>query len=426
MNLAKLILKEIIHRPLSALLALGSIILATGLLLGTMVFLRQFDLRTEAIIERENNALEAELAKLDDEIRKVTKKMGFNVLILPKNQNLNHFYAENFADKFMPQAYADKLANARNIVTIRHLLPMLQQKLEWPEQKRKILLMGVRGEMAWAHRSNKKPILQPVEKGSVTVGHELHNSLGLKAGDTITLLGRQFKVGKLQPAKGSIDDITLWIDLEEAQELLDREGQINSMLALECKCAWADLAKVRKEIQGILPDTQIIEFQGIALARAEARNAAARAGKQSIEKLKRKRLEQRKERESLFGVLVPGAILACSVWLGLLAFGNVRERRTEIGVLRALGLRTTHIFTVFLAKAAILGIAGVGIGLGLGTLIVLQLIEIPSGADPTLVLPPQRMILCIVIAAPILSMLASWLPALIASQQDPAIVLREE
>src|SRR5690606_13626641 len=116
---------------------------------------------------------------LEDDIRKITKNMGFNIRILPKDQNLHDVYASGFADKTMPDDYADRLAKSR-IVTIAHILPRLMQRVEWSEQKRSIVLIGVHGQVPQSLASAKKPIQPPVAQGTIVLGYELHHQLGLK------------------------------------------------------------------------------------------------------------------------------------------------------------------------------------------------------------------------------------------------------
>jgi ABC-type lipoprotein release transport system permease subunit len=426
MTLGRLIAKELRHRWLNGLLSLLSVAAAAGCLIGALVLLKAFDLRTDRIIEDKQNRLQEQMARMEDEYRKITKRMGFNVLILPKDQNLADFYAEHYAEKTMPQDYAHRLANARDVVTIRHLLPMLQQKITWPEKRRKILLIGVQGEMPWAHRAQKAPILKPVPPDAAVIGYELGRSENLKAGDTLTLMGRTFKVKEVQPERGSIDDITVWIDLDQAQQMLDRKGLINAMMALECQCAWANLPMIRKEIQGILPDTQVVELAGKAIARAEARMEARRNAEMAIEREKKGRAELRRKREELVAVLVPLVICACAVWVGLLAFLNVRERRVEIGILRAVGLRRRDILVVFLGKAATIGLLGAAFGLVLGSLIGAAVSELPEGAASAAALPRPLAYVAVALLAPCVTVIASWLPSLIAAQQDPAVVLRTD
>lgn len=218
------------------------------------------------------------MAALEDDVRKITVNLGFNVLVLPEAQNLGDLFADDYAAETMPEEYAERLARSR-VATINHVLPSLQRKVKWPEQNRTILLMGVRGEVYLHRPDNQKPILEAVPPGGVVVGYELHRSLGIEMGQTIEVMGRTFTVSRLNPERGTKDDITLWINLREAQKMLGLPGRINGILALDCTCAADRLSLIREEILKILPDTQVIEFASQAMARAEARPARLRRRK---------------------------------------------------------------------------------------------------------------------------------------------------
>ncbi|HPA17755.1 MAG TPA: FtsX-like permease family protein [Verrucomicrobiae bacterium] len=422
MTIWRLILREITHRKIGFALGLLSVCIAVATLAGAMTLLRAHDLRTDQIVAAKEAETQREMAKMEDDYRKIMKDLGFNVLILPKDQNLADLYADDFASKYMPEEYVDRLAKS-DIVTIQHLLPSLQQKARWPEQgDRTVIVIGTRGEVPYAQRTAKSPILEAVRPGTIVLGYELHRGAKVKEGDTIALMGRQFKVAKCHGERGNKDDITAWISLREAQEIFRRPGQINGILALECVCAADSLEKVRADIATILPDTQVIEFASQVIARAEARRRAAEAARAAIESEKRQRAKLRSEREAFAAVLVPIALVGCMAWIGLSTFGNVRDRRAEIGVLRALGVRSNQILAVFLGKAAVIGIAGGIAGCAAGFFAGTawgDVGDIPSLFQPGLVVASVGL-------APILALIAAWLPALLASQQDPAIVLREE
>ena len=143
-------------------------------------------------------------------------------------------------------------------------------------------MIGTRGEVPFAHKSPKKPILQPINPGEIVLGYELWQTMKLTVGDTVTLMGKDFTVKKCHSQRGTKDDISAWVPLATAQTLLKLPGKINTIYELECSCALADLGKVREEIVGVLPETQVKEFGTIALARAEARKKAAAKGKADI------------------------------------------------------------------------------------------------------------------------------------------------
>lgn len=415
MTLARLILREIGYRRLNFALGVLAVAAAVACLVAEMTLLNRHDRRTDEIVAAREAETRARMATLEDDYRKLTIKMGFNVLILPRDQNLSDLYADDFAAKSMPEEYAARLAKSR-VATINHVLPTLQQKVKWPERERTILLMGVRGEV-YMQSAKQKPLLEPVPPGTMLVGQELARSLPLKAGDEAVLMGRKFTVAKVNPERGNKDDITVWINLAEAQALLGKPGQINAILALDCTCDTIDrLGKIRAEIARILPDTQIIEFSSQAIARAEARQRAAAEAVSAIEIEKAGRARLRAEKEAFAAVLVPVALLGAAVWIGLLAFGNVRERGVEIGILRSLGLGSRQVLILFLSRAVVTGFAGAALGFAGGVLVTLP--AMPAAQLPWL---PRALL-----AAPLLAALASWLPALIATQQDPADILSKE
>jgi hypothetical protein len=213
-----------------------------------------------------------EMKAYEDGVRKTMKGLGFNVFIFPEGQELDEVYAEGFASKTMPESYANTLAESK-IVTINHLLPSLTRKLKWPERERTVILIGIRGEVPIAHRDPKKPLIDPVQRGRVVLGHELHRSLGLHEGNATVFMEREFIIEKCHSERGNKDDVTIWMHLEECQELLGEKGRINAIKALECNCASIDrLGEIRREIAAILPGTKVIETESKALARAEARN----------------------------------------------------------------------------------------------------------------------------------------------------------
>ena len=229
MRLYHLIFREIFYRKLSFCLGVLSASVAVACVVGQRVVLRQYDARTEQIIAAKEAETRATMAALEDDYRKLMLKLGFNVLILPKDQSLSDLYAEDFASKYMPEEYAARLARSR-VVTINHVLPALQQKIQWPEHARTVLLMGVRSEV-YVQSPQQKPMLEPVAPGTMILGHELAVNLQFKPGDKSRLMGREFTVAKINPARGNKDDITVWINLAEAQEMLNKRGLINGILA---------------------------------------------------------------------------------------------------------------------------------------------------------------------------------------------------
>ena len=404
---------------------LAAVVVAAASAVGAMAVLKQHEHRTTQLVQARQDELGATMAKLEDDYRRITKNLGFNVLILPLDQNVADFFADDFASQTMPESYVDKLATSP-IVTVRHLLPSLQRKLVWPEQQQTIILIGTRGEVPVTHLDPKKPIMQPITPGTAVLGYELHRRTGLEAGDTMMLKGQSFEVAKVHESRGTKDDITVWIHLAEAQAMLDLDGEINGILALECACAFGDLPQIRREIEAILPSTQVLEFRTQALVRAETRQRAAEAAREVAEGDIAAQLTLRDARVQQTWTLVTTVAAGAGLIMWLLSTINMRSRRAEMGILRAIGVPSSRLLALVLGKAAVIGMIGAAGGYGLGMAIG-KIFAMQAGASGSAGIPifDGRVLGVVVVAATFLCMFAAWLPAIVAATRDPAEVLRD-
>jgi ABC-type lipoprotein release transport system permease subunit len=428
MRLFTLIRRELFFRRRRALAALLAVTIASGTLTAALTLLRLHEVSAQTLLaEREKETAEAG-AVLRDEMRKAMLKLSFNLLILPAGVDLKQWYMDQESDLTLPDSYGEKLVTS-GIVSVQHILPMIQKRIVWPETGRTIVLIGTRGEATDLYKNPRAPLIQPVPEGTIVLGYELHRSLGLSEGQTVTLLGREFTIHRLHEERGSKDDITAWIHLKDAQELLGMEGKISSLLALECLCVGADaLDQIRAEVIGILPGTRVVEMGTRVIARAEAR---IRAGEETLRQLDEEKAKQAQlagQRQRLAALLVPLILLLCGGWIGLLTFSDVRERRGEIGMLRTIGFRMRSLLTLFLGKAALTGLAGGALGYAAAALLCIVRVSGMEGLSETDVASVWNFsnLLIAVAGAVGLMVFSGWIPALIAAQTDPADVLREE
>ena len=393
----------------------------------------------ESLLESKRQAVEQTGADLEDAIRKHMLGLGFNVLILPEEQDLSELHLSGGLSATMPESYVDKLANSK-IVTVNHLLPSVTRRIDWPEQDREIILVGTRGEVPILHRGMKKPMLEAVAPGKIVLGYDVHTKLGLSEGDSVTLRGEDFTVSTLHAQRGSEDDVTVWIDLKQAQEMLEMQNLIHAILALECDCAGDRISVIREEIAAILPGTQVIERYSAALARAEARakakqtaEAALADEEEAAETMLTQEADSRRELEShrsaMASIIVPLVMAGSVALIGLLAFMNVRQRQSEIGILRAIGLTGKQIMAAFLGKAVLSGIIGGALGCLLGVGVAMAVPGTATSEHLSEIVRSRPMLTTLLLApllATFLASLASWVPALLAARQDPALVLQGE
>jgi putative ABC transport system permease protein len=463
MNTFKILFAEIWYRKLNFVLSLFAVVVAVTLFVAGPMLVEAYQTETATEVDRMEDQVDelesgvadmragmkrvedetaARLDYLKEETRKLMIKMGFNLLIVHGDTNMSDFWASDFAAKDMPQEYVDRLASNPQLTLITHLVATLQQRIEW--EKRKVLLVGYLPETTQSHMRKKAPMGYNVEPGTVLLGYEL--GVDRKVDETISVLDKEFRIAGILGEKGSKEDITIAMHLKDAQELLGKPDRINQILALGCNCADASLPGIREQLGEALPGTRITEHHSIALARAEQRKtvageqAAILAGMGENLHQREEILEERKvvlaemtesrariERimVTLADVITPLVVLVCAIWVGLLALANVRQRSTEIGLLRALGKGSGMIAGLFLGKAVLVGLIGAAVGFLFGTWMAQFLgqstLEVASGYfDPRI-----DILVYALIGAPLLSALASYLPTLFALIQDPAVVLRE-
>ncbi|MFH1730903.1 MAG: FtsX-like permease family protein [Planctomycetota bacterium] len=425
MNVWHLVKREIAHRKLNFALGALSVAVAAACLVAQFTLLRAHDIRTSQLLDEKERRVDERLKKLKNEYRKLTLKAAFNVRILPEGQSLGDFYAAGFADKTMDEELAHRLAGSDILTTVRHILPKLERKIDWPERSRKIILLGTRGEIPLKERTRRKPpVYTIIPEGQVDVGHELRQTLKLKPGDEVTLLGEKFVVRKCHDERGTRADITVWVDLTKAQKLLGLAGRINEIQAVDCTCAGSNIVAIRAEIGKILPGTEVIIDANRAFQRWQSRFKAEDEHKAAIADERAGRNRLREERKAFAAILVPLVVVVCGLWIGLLAFGNVRERSPEIGILRAIGLQARQIFAVFMGRALLIGIIGACIGYPAG--FAVGAVWGKAGRLAIAGLFSPILLVSVIVTAPLLAVLATWLPALAATRQDPALVLREK
>ena len=173
MNLRRLIIQEILHNKLAFFVGIASVVLAVGVLSAQLTLLDAHDIQTAHILTEKEQKLSEDMRIMEDDYRKIMKDLGYNLLIMPKGQRLDNFYSDGYASIFMPEENVTALSESK-IMTIRHLLPSIEQKIRWSEQSnRMIILMGTRGEVPVMHRDPKEPMLMAVPLGEIVLGFEL-------------------------------------------------------------------------------------------------------------------------------------------------------------------------------------------------------------------------------------------------------------
>jgi ABC-type lipoprotein release transport system permease subunit len=346
------------------------------------------------------------IAEADErETRRVTRDMGFNLRLIPAKTDLTQFYRDGFSRHAMDVSMLDRLATQlTNNVSFNHLVGSLRR--EYTINSQDVLLVGL-SETYVAPGQGKKPMGFVIKKGTIHIGSQVALVQKKKKGEKMHIGVREFTVANDTIETGTPDDITIFARLDDVQSVLGLAGKINEIEAIDCLCLTADqdpLAILQKEIGGILPEVQVVQKRTLADARAK----------------------QRQTREKVNGVVLPSVLLASAVWIALLAVFNVRDRRQEIGILRALGKGGGRIAGLFLGKAVLVGLVAALIGAALGTWVVLEFGPSLFPVTKKAIHANWTLAAQLIVATPLFAALASFIPAMLAVSHDPAETLRED
>ena len=386
MNILVLIWKEIGFRKLNFILGLLAVTIAVVLLVA-------FD-TTGRGYRRET--------------RRIMRNMGQNLRIIPRQTSMDKFWSAGFSEHTMPEQYVSRFASLRGY-SYTHLTATLQKSVSWRDKT--VILTGILPEVLPADKSHQKPMTFSVEPGTVYLGSEAAGMFDIKAGDTIDLLGKPFKVIKRLSPSGSSDDIRIYGDLHDIQELLNLPGRINEIKALECLCLIEDkndprsmLEIAQQQLAEILPEGKVLLLKGIAEIRQKQRAAM----------------------EGYLAFVMPMVIIVCGVWIAVLAHNNVNQRRSEIGIMRSLGYGSGRIALLILGKAVLTGLLGAMAGFFIGTAVALDIGPEIFKVTAKAIKLEYSLLPFVLIAAPVFAAVAGFIPAMIAVAQDPASTLKED
>ena len=389
MTILGLIFKEIIHRKINFILGLLAVLTAVALFVAFVT--------TGQAYRRET--------------RRIMRDMGQNLRIIPRETGIDKFWSDGFSEHTMPEEYVHRFASLEGF-SYTHLTATLQKKVVWRDMN--IILTGILPEVLPLDKRQQKPMTFSVKPGTVYLGFEVAEvarSLGIEKGGEIDILGKTFTVVKCLSRTGSSDDIRIYGHLHDIQNILNREGEINEIKALECLCLIEDendkrsmLAIAKDQLDEILPEAKVILLQGIAEIRQKQRAAM----------------------EGYLAFLMPVILAVCGAWVGVLAMVNVRDRQQEIGIMRALGYGSGRITLLFLAKAVAIGLLGAAVGFFVGIALALNFGPGIFKVTAKAIKPEYVWLVWSLIVAPLFTAVSSFIPAMIAITYDPAVTLREE
>ena len=263
----------------------------------------------------------------------------------------------------------------------------------------------------WLQKNLKKPLVG----NEVVVG----SSLPVMSGDTLPFFGTQFTVaGTMEPTGMKFFDQSVFMTTEAAYSMAENSRDKSQQpLELEKNRISAVLVQIQ---DGFTPDRIAIRIEhDIEGVKAIASDEVTSTVRRQLSGL-------------LHGILIISAILWILALLmtGFAFYMIVNERQRELGLLRAMGARKGHVFSLIIAEAVVISLAGgiIGIAAGGSLLfafkdIIIRNLKLPYLMPPLPVL--GELITSAVFFALITGLLASFLPAVSASRMEPYDAIRK-
>ncbi len=263
----------------------------------------------------------------------------------------------------------------------------------------------------WLEKNLKKPLAG----NEIITGREIP----VVVGDTIPFFGAPFNVvGTMEPTGMKFFDQTVFMTMDAAYTMAEN-SKTKSMQPI-------DIAK--DKISAVLVQVQ----EGYTPERVAIRIEHDIEGIKAIASDEVISTVRRQLNGLLRGILAISAVLwiLALLMMGFAFYMIVNERQRELGLLRAMGAKKGHIFSLIITEAVMISFIGGVIGLISGYMLLLTFksLILHSLKLPYL-LPPVMVLIELLSGAIIFSMLtgllSSLLPAVSASKMEPYEAIRK-
>lgn len=218
--------------------------------------------------------------------------------------------------------------------------------------------------------------------------------------DRVQLGGREHRIAGVISKTSGPEDKMIFGPLAQVQTLLGKTDQL-SLIEVSALCKDCPVEDIVAQITERLPHAQVSAIQQTVRARTE-----------TVERLTR------------FSAAVSAVVLAIgALMIFTTMMGSVVERTKEIGVLRAIGFRKSHIIKELMIEVTVISVIGGLLGWGVGVLA--SRLALPYFVDTGIEFEFQPALALVAVGAGLLiGTLSSVYPIIRASRLDPSEAVR--
>ncbi len=257
-------------------------------------------------------------------------------------------------------------------------------------------------------------------------GSMLARRAGIRAGDTLKVrAGSQEESVRVTGiiSSGDKEEESLLVPLSVAQKLAGRPGQFRRLLVSALTKPEDDFARRDPGAMSPAEYDRWYCTPYISSIAHQIRQALPGSQARAVRRVAESEGRILTRVSALLWLVTLAALVAAALAVGATSATTVIERRTEVGLMKALGAGTAQVSAFFLAEQVALALTGGAVGYGLGMLLGRWLGQSVFGAAPA-----ERWVLLPVVLALAtgVALAGSLLPLLRAARFRPAVVLRGE
>jgi putative ABC transport system permease protein len=366
-----------------------------------------------------------------EEIGSQLDRFGANIVVVPQSNSLALDYGGISVSGVSFDVHQLTDEDAKRILQIpyRKRLSVVAPKLLSAVQVegKQVLLAGVdfAAELRlkrWWHISGQKPQTE----GDILLGYDVARALSVIDAptqaeetsvmgahhesdelshmrirrDSLQIADRAHHVAGIIGPTGGPEDRMIFGSLAHVQALLGKQGQL-SIIEVSALCKDCPVNDIVSQIGRELPYAKVSAVQQAIRARSEA-----------------------VDRLTKFSTVVSAVVLAIgALMIFTTMMGSVIERTKEIGVLRAIGFRRSHIIKELMIEVGAISTAGGLIGWAAGT--VASWVSLPYFSETRVPFELHSALMLFAVGvAVVIGLLSSIYPAMRASGLDPSEAVR--
>jgi putative ABC transport system permease protein len=343
-------------------------------------------------------------SKMKLDVERKIDEYGANIIVAPKSEEMSLIYGgvqvtdTSYGVEELKDSDVLKIWTIKNNKNISSAAPKIIGSYKISDVSYLIVGVDFDSEFLikkwWKWEGEK-----PDSEYDIVLGATAASRLKLSPGSKISIADKDFVVSSILYENASQDDISIFMNMKTAQQILKKEGRV-SMIEVSALCIGCPIEDMVAQISEKLPHAKVTPVRQAMTLRMQTVNQLMR-----------------------FSIAVSIVVIIIGSLIVFISMtSSVNERTKEIGIFRAIGFRRSHIIMIIMTEAFIISLLSGMAGWATGSLSVSLLAPQMLGIEG-IFYEPAMLALSVGITL-LMGLLSSIYPALKAAKLEPLEALR--